>query len=174
MPRETVGKLSSDLLLKTPDTRDPIEIQREVHKSYIDELKTCVEDGRKKYFGDFYVVVMTKNERLLPNVLRNFFHHRKSCPTPQWDQSVFRFDAAAEAIHYLWTVPSRDACHYLRDNAALVAPEERQLLQHVLHFFDGTLLKKAKILNNEQEDSLLIDPRSSCAPQQIKDGICLT
>lgn len=34
MKRETVGKLATDLSKKEPDTRDPIELEREMHKDY--------------------------------------------------------------------------------------------------------------------------------------------
>jgi hypothetical protein len=149
----TVGKTASQLLTKTPDSCDPIEIRREMQKEYLDNLLQCVSDHRKKMPTDFYVVVLTKNERLLPNVFRNYFFARSSCPTPDYDQSVFKFYSEREEIVFLWSIPSQDACIHLKENAILVAPEERELLACVLDFADGTLYKLAKKLNSEQVDS---------------------
>lgn len=157
MTRPTVGKISADLRAKAPDSRDPIELQKEMHKNYMQELFTCIADFKKNYYQDFYVVVLTKKERLMPNVYRNYFFARKSCPTPDYDQALFKYHSQKEAIEFLWVIPSRDSCMLLKNNALQVAPEERTLLGYVLEFADGTLFKLAKKLNGEKEDSPLLD-----------------
>lgn len=157
MKRETVGKISSDLLQKAPESRDPIEIQREMQEDYLDNLIQCVNAHKKELQSDFYVVVLTKKERLMPNVYRNYFFARLSCPTPDYDQAVYRYDYKKEELEYLWCIPSRDTSILLRDNALQVAPEEQGLLKHVLDFADGTLFKLAKKLNKECADSPLIE-----------------
>jgi hypothetical protein len=156
MSKKTVGAHSLELMQKTPESRSPIEIQREMQQDYLKELVNCVEASKSTYQGDFYVVVITKNEKLMPNVFRNYFFARKTCPTPEYDQSIFKYSRADESIVYLWTIPSRDASHHLKDNALVVHPSERQLLKFVLEFADGTLYKLCKKLNNEEEKSSLI------------------
>ena len=91
MKKKTVGAVASELLQKVPETKDPIEIQREVHKEYIDNLKVAVDRGLLTMKHDFYVVVIVKKEKLLENVLRNYFAERSTCPTPDYDQSVFKY-----------------------------------------------------------------------------------
>lgn len=154
--KETLGSISLNLMQKTPESRNPIEIERAMQEEYLSELIKCVEDHKKTFFGNFYAVVITKNEKLMPNVFRNYFSARQSCPTPDYDQSVFMYNRADDAIEYIWTVPGKDACHHLKDNALLVDPSERQLLRFVLEFADGTLYKLCKKLNNEEEKSPLI------------------
>jgi hypothetical protein len=149
--RETVGKVSSDLLQKEQTSQSPIELQRAMQEEYVDYLINCVQDHRKIFEGDFFVIVITKNEKLMPNVFRNYFFARTSCPTPEYDQTVFKYASAEEQIQYLWTIPSKDACIHLRDNALQVVPEERELLKFVLQFGDGTLYKLSKQLNGEIE-----------------------
>lgn len=156
MKRETVGKISTDLLKKTPDTQSPIELEREMQKEYMDNLIACINDHKKIFDKDFYVVVITKRERLMQNVFRNYFMARLSCPTPDYDQSVYKYDHKNEELSYIWTIPSRDTAYYLREHAMEVAPEENQLLNFVLEFADGTLYKLAKKLNGEALDSPLI------------------
>lgn len=156
MKKETVGKVSLDLMSKAPESRSPIEIEREMQKEYLDELIKCVDDHKGIYAGNFFVVVITKNEKLMPNVFRNYFFARSTCPTPDYDQSVFRYNRRDECLEYIWTVPSRDAAHHLKDNALYVAPEEKELLGFILQFADGSLYTLAKKLNGEQEKSPLI------------------
>lgn len=153
---QTVGELAVPLLEKVPDTCDPILIQREMQKEYLDNLLECTSEHRKVFPGNFFVVVLTKNEKLLPNVFRNYFFARISCPTPDYDQSVFKFDSETQDLIFLWSIPSKDACIHLKENAILVAPEERDLLSCVLNFADGTLYKLAKQLNREHSDTNIL------------------
>lgn len=155
--RDTIGKISQELLQKEPDTRDPIELQREIHKSYEANIMECVENSKKTYPNDFYVVVETKKERLMPNVIRNYIFARHSCPTPSYDQTVYKYHRKEDRVEFLWVIPSKDTCELLRNNALLVVEDERQLLNFVLDFYDNTLLRLAKKLNNEQVNSLFLE-----------------
>lgn len=157
MARETVGKISSDLIVKESPTRDPIELEREMHKDYEANIWECVDRSKKDFFGDFYIVVVTKKERLMPNVLRNYFMGRSSCPTPEYDQTVYKYNCTDDALEFLWVLPSKDTCELLKENALQVAPEEKALLYYVLSFYDGSLLKKSKQLNKEKELSNIIE-----------------
>ncbi len=157
MKRDTVGKLSSELLKQESPTNSPIELEREMHTEYDKNIDECITSGKKKYNHNFYVIVITKRERLMPNVFRNYFFARETCPTPDWDQAVYRFMRSVDAIEFLWVIPSKDTCEHLKQNALYVSSEEKELLHFVLDFSDGTLLKLAKKLNKEKEDSPLLD-----------------
>lgn len=156
MNNDTVGKIASELMVKSPESRDPIELQREMQKDYLKNLIEAAERGKKEFPGDFFLVVLTKNERLMANVFRNYFFPRLTCPTPDYDQSVFRFNKKTEDITYIWTIPSRDASYHLKDNALLVVGHERDLLNFVLDFDSGKLYKISKMLNGEELDSPLL------------------
>jgi hypothetical protein len=157
MNRDTVGKLATELLIKEPETKDPIELQREIQKNYEDQIVECINRGRNEFPHSFYVVVIHKKERLLPNVIRNYFAARLSCPTPEYDQVVYKYHRSENALEFLWVVPSQDTCQLLKDNALQIAPEEKDLLYFVLSFYDGTLLTKSKMLNGEKKDSPLLE-----------------
>lgn len=151
--RETVGKISSDLLKKIPVTNDPIEIERAMHSEYVKNIIDCINDAPASFGNDLFIVVITKKEPLMPNVLRNYFLARTTCPTPDYDQTVYTYQKDADDLRFLWVIPSKDACLYLKDNALSVSAEEKQLLRFVLDFADGTLYKLAKKLNGETKDS---------------------
>ena len=154
--RDTVGKISLDLMQKTPESTDPIELERAMQEKYIDELIACVETHKKIFPANFFIIVITKNERLMPNVFRNYFFARLTCPTPDYDQSVFSYNKEHDVIEYVWTIPSQDACIHLKKHALEVHPSEKELLFCVLKFADGTLYKLAKSLNGEAETTPLI------------------
>lgn len=156
--RETVGKIATDLKEKNTDLASAVDIEQEAHKDYAKYIYDCIADGKKVYpHSNFFVVVETKKEKLLDNVLRNFFFHRRSCPTPTFDQTVYHFTWKDDHIAFLWVIPSKDTCKLFKENILKIHPDERDLLKFILDFEDGTLLKLAKRLNNEQVDSIFIN-----------------
>lgn len=150
MTKETVGKIARDLMLKEQETRSPIELEREMQSEYMQELLNCVDAHYDVFPGNFFIQVITKNEKLLHNVFRNYFAARRSCPTPDYDQTVFMYNRQKGAIDYIWTIPSQDACHHLLRHANEVVESERPLLNFVLQFENGSLAKRCMELNNEK------------------------
>lgn len=145
----TAGKIATDLMQKGIEQVNPIEYQREIHKQYEKEIYTCVENGIKKYDGDFFIVVLYKRERALLNVYRAYYFPRQSCPTPSYDQIVYKYHRKDRIIELLWVMPDIETATVFQNHALEIASEERGLLQFVLDFYDGTLDKLAKKLNNE-------------------------
>jgi hypothetical protein len=155
--RKSAGQISAELLQKKHEKIPIIEQSEAMLDEYWKNLVQAVDRGYKKYQGNFYIHVETKKEPLFYHTFRNYFIDRKSCPTPNYDQSVFRYNRQLGQIEYLWTIPSRDTCFHLKENALIVAPQERQLLDFILKFDDGTLFKLCKKFNGEQLDSPLLE-----------------
>lgn len=158
--KETVGNAARGLLLKKPYERNPNLITEEMLKDYESNLFACIDRALKVHFKDFYIVVLTKKERIMPNVLRNYFFFRSSCPTPEYDQTVYKFKFENKEIEYMWTIPAKDICIYLYNNATLVDQKEAPLLEFVVKFIRGDLDKIAKRLNKEQAGSNLLEGKS--------------
>ena len=156
MKKPTVGKIATDLMAKPENQHTVVDQMRENLTDYDKNIFLCVEQAKKTYPGDFYIVVECKKERLLENVIRNYFFARLSAPTPTWDQTVYKYHRNREWLEFLWVVPSKDACEYLTINKHYVVESEYELLKFVLSYNDGTLLKLAKKLNGESDDSPLI------------------
>ena len=154
--KKTVGAIASELQLKTPDTRDPIEIQREVHKDYIDNLKIAVDRGLLTMKHDFYVTVIVKKEKLLENVLRNYFAERSTCPTPDYDQSVYKYHYDSGNLEYLWTIPDIQTCEVFLRNVHHIVPEEKLLLEFVINFYNGELMTLCRKLNGENIETGIV------------------
>lgn len=149
IPREKVGKISNDLIVKEPETKSPIEQMRENLTDYDKHIHECIERGKKDIVGNFYIIVITKKEPLMPNVMRNYFGFRISCPTPDYDQTVYKYTLNNDQIEFLWVIPDRTTCIYLIEHRFEVVPEEYQLLDFVLKFSTGELFKQCQKLNGE-------------------------
>ena len=166
--KQTVGSIASDLLSKHDYSKlNPQEIQRAQEKEYLDNLIWAVKHAQKKVDcstikdhdqckdrasldGDFFITAILKKEKLLENVLRNYFIPTKVCPTPTYDQTVYKYDSRKEDIEFIWVVPDRETCLTFKENITQIVPEERGLLKFILEFYDGTLYRKAKEFNGEQ------------------------
>ena len=81
---------------------------------------------------------------------------RHTCPTPFNDRSVFQYHKKEDMLEFLWHVPSPIECDYYRKNMLFLRPDEKDALKDVMDFDDGTLLRKAKLLNGEKFDDQLI------------------
>lgn len=150
MKRETVGKISWDLLANASLADHSVEEQmQEQLECYESEVYTAIERGKNSFPGDFYLVVETKKEPKLQNVLRNYFIVRQSCPTPQYDNAVYKYHHIDENIEFLWVLPDKKVYTLLKQNALDLPLDQRDLLQYVLEDSDGTLLNKCKKLNGE-------------------------
>lgn len=148
--RKTVGAISLDLMQKEPEVNTVVDQQRAMQENYLKELSECVSTFEKKNPNrDFFVAVLTKDEKLMPNVFRNYFVPRFTCPVPNYDQSVFRYHHKTGDLEFVWCVPCRKACIYLKDNALSVPADERDLLNMVFAFSDGSLYALSNKMNEE-------------------------
>ncbi len=166
--KKTVGSIASELLSK-PETKNlnPQEIQRAQEQEYLDNLVWSVRHAQKtvecahlpnhdeckdrtRLEGDFFISSLLKKEKLLENVLRNYWVPSKVCPTPSYDQTVYRYDSIKDDIEFIWVVPDRETCLTFKENVTKIVPEEQGLLGFVLDFYSGALMRKAKEFNGEE------------------------
>jgi len=151
--KKTVGAHALELMQKTPEKISVIDQQQAMTEDYMKNLFEAVDNGYVKFAGNFYVTVITKQEKLMPNVFRNYFASRSTCPTPDYDQTVFRYNREKGQIEYIWTIPTKDACLHLLANRLQVVEEEKELLGYVLAFQSGKLAEVALKFNGEIHDA---------------------
>lgn len=153
--KEPVGKYAYELQKKTDEKINPIDMQETIHKgnkgedSFENQVRIAVERGEKEFEGDFYIVVLFKKERLLHNVVRQYFFPRKSCPLPEFDQVVYKFHRNSGTLDFLWVVPDQAATVELPKIRALLPLEQQGLLEHIEAFNSGKLDALCASLNNE-------------------------
>jgi hypothetical protein len=157
--RQPVSIIAAELANKEPYTRSARELEQEMHKDYVANIITCVEKHKSIFPHDFYIVVITSKEALMKNVIRNRFLARLSCPTPDYDNTVYKYHRKDDRIEFLWVVPSMECAEMLHDNVLEVIDDDKPLLKYVLDFYDGTLARLAIKLNKEDEGSSQLVPR---------------
>ena len=158
--RDTVGKIAYEQIIKDLDeTKTPTynEQSQEMLKEFMPRVLECVEIHKKKFPTDFYVETITIEVPLMGKKVYRFKYVGKlACPTPTYDQTVFKYNHHDDRLEYLWTIPDKGTCSYLKQNALLIPKEHKKLLEFVLDDSSNELLRKAKKLNNEEMDSPLI------------------
>lgn len=173
MSIETFGKKYSELVKDTTVITNSIELQRQSEKEHLDNIIWAIKHAlksidcsmikghdkcksRSAIEGDFYIVVLIKKEPMLSDVFRQYFMVAGCCPTPTYDQMVYKFNSQLQDLELIWVIPDRESSIMYKQNKNIVDPEEHQLLQYVLDFYDGTLNEKAKILNKEKKSGIIL------------------
>jgi hypothetical protein len=150
---KTVGQYSYELQQKTDEKINPIDLQREIHKgndsedSFENQVRIAVKRGEEQLDGDFYIVVLFKKERIMHNVVRQYFFPRKSCPTPEYDQVVYKYFRKEERLEMLWVVPDKQTTHSLPLISKDLTHEQRDLIAYASAFTSGELDKLCAKLN---------------------------
>lgn len=172
--REKVGKIVFDLHKKEPDAGTAREQGSIMLSDYVENIEFCIKHALKKIDcsslenhehckdvpaidHDFYVKAILKAEPALPDTFRMYYRPFFSCPTPDYDQTVYKYHYHEEKVELIWTIPCKAACHYILDNFVSLPPEQDELKQFVLDFAQGNLFIKAKKLNGEHKDSSFLE-----------------
>lgn len=137
----TVGQEAYKRLLNPDSKQGIIDTQREIDKQYFEQIEECVKKhkGKLGFTGDFFITVISKKERVMENVIRRYFIARESLPTPNYDQTVWRFNQKVGDLQYIWTIPDHNTCQEMFNNPMKVPESEDWLLQMVQMFMTGRL-----------------------------------
>lgn len=157
---KTVGEQALEAQKNDVQT-DYIELQKEIHrgsnseKSYEEEVWEAVDRGRKDAAMpyDFFVVVLFKKERHLPNIVRQYFFYRASCPTPQYDQTVYLYEKAKDSLTFMWCVPNNATVLNLTLKHKELPPDQQWLAEMCKAFTKGELDKWSEHLNQKIEEN---------------------
>ena len=182
MTKEKFGKIAHDLLVKdfqTEDSQKPnlheqtLEMQQDYHDNLLkavnhgrgklscDDYGKCKKDKCLPFIGDFYIEVVTYVPRLFKNTTHQTFFARKSCPTPNYDQAVFRYNSKEERIEEIWVLGDRKTCYYFIQNTKQIRPDMMQTYEYVKRYDDKSLYRLCKELNGEKEDTPELEKKSS-------------
>lgn len=142
MEKKTTVGAEAVKRLANPDTKQGIvDTGREINKDYFVEVEKCV-NSHKEWTDPFFVVIHYKKERLMNNVVRRYFFARRSLPTPQWGQDVWKYDPKTSDLTYLWTLPDEQTAMWMYSHPDQVDKEMQQLLVFVHDFLEGRLYAK--------------------------------
>jgi hypothetical protein len=160
MTKQKVGKQYVDIQKNTDKQKvNVLELAAEMKKEFMPNLFEAVNRGCLKWDGDFWIDIENKQEPLMPKMFRDMFQDKKDCPTPRYDQSLFRYNRQKGQIEHWWTIPDKDSCLHMLLNHKQIPPEEHQLLKWVIQFGNGELFKLSKKLNGEKLDTPEIEKK---------------
>lgn len=139
--KKTIGQASVELAAKHDYKQGVIDTQREMMKTYVDDLIKCAKRGEKAYGKEdtFYVCVQTKRERLMHNVIRNLFYYRRTRPAPTYDLALYWYDPKSEDLRFVWNIPDKETVEMMQDPAYVPPRDHSQLYGFVKSFIAGTL-----------------------------------
>jgi hypothetical protein len=124
----TVGSKSLELMQKN-DSYEAGEIMQEALKKYTDNIIECIDRHKNKYEeSEFYICVQTKRERLLQNVVRNFFYARRTRPEPGYDMACYKYTKKDEKLEFLWAIPDDQTVDELTSIPIYMVPDEQKEL----------------------------------------------
>lgn len=119
----------------------------------------AAHDSKLPYYEgkDFYVVLALRKEPI-GNQPQALVWTRLSCPTPTYNQNVFKYHHVSATLEYLWTIPTqvtywnicRDPQRFLKDK------ECADLARFVLLMESGELLQWVIKENGEKPDGAII------------------
>lgn len=135
---KTVGEHVKKLLDTADDNQSLMDTSNEMTKEFLPQVEECIKN-HADWIEPYYVVIINKRERLMVNVIRQYFLARKTLPTPDYDQTVFKYFPFSGDLEYLWSLPDKNTIEYLILNENMLPKEQSQLLQFCKLFKDGRL-----------------------------------
>lgn len=139
---------------------DIIEYRKSMEPEIMDAIYNTAHNAKSQdgYVNkNFYVVLLTTTDRVLkqPKIITLA---RKSCPTPVYKQSVWKFHADTSLLEFLWSIPDAILYYHLIRNKAqgLADKETADITKYVMLMENGELLKWVKRENGEKQDALIV------------------
>lgn len=146
---------------------DVIEYRRLMEPDIMASVRDTAEKARNHDLykkGDFYIVLAVVMDRVLRSP-RYMCFARKSCPTPVYRTSVWKYRRSLDDIEFLFCLPDGVLYHHIVRNAPqyLQDKECSQLAQFVLLDHSGELLEWVKKENGEKVDAVInINKENPC------------
>lgn len=150
-PKKTIGQHVIEMYNKKADTPYVVEKMKQQSAKWNEVMQNCYDVGTKGLPNrDFYIVVLLKHEIIFGDKVWHLLPFvRPTCPSPEYDQTVFKYHHKVGTPEFLWCLPDKETYDWYVENASIIHPDRWGLLKFVLMDKSGVLLKKAKILNGE-------------------------
>ncbi len=150
---KTVGQYSHEFQQKPDEKINAIDLQRAIFKgdkpenSLENRVKKAVEDGIAKFEGNFFLVLLLRKERLMPNVIRPMLICQQTCPTPTYDQTVWSYNRSEEKLEQVWVVPDKQTVPFLILMKKYLPSDQEKLVEFAEIFVSGELDRFCQRLN---------------------------
>lgn len=99
--------------------------------------------------GSFFIVVLLRKETVMQNVVRLQYLYRQTCPTPGYDQTVFKYDRPGDHLEFIWSIPNNVTVEQMDRHPEQFPDDQQELVNFARSFRSGSLDKKAQQLNEK-------------------------
>lgn len=117
------------------------------------------EAVKEDYFlnRSFYIMMVQTNSRDELKTPENKFFVRRSCPSPGYNQHVYKYHHVSGSLEYLWCIPRKNNYYHIWNNRLkyLYNPATKRLATFVISMESGELLKWVKKENGELPDAII-------------------
>jgi hypothetical protein len=138
---------------------DVSEYRRAMEPDIMARLRDTAHEAKNKdgYINkDFYIVLITTVDRILrqPKIIPLA---RKSCPTPVYKQSVWKYKTITDDLEFLWSIPDMILYYHILNNKEkyINDKETADLAKFVILMETGELLEWVKRENGEKIDAVI-------------------
>ncbi len=138
---------------------DIIEYRRAMEPDIIGRLRDTANKSKNQdgYRGkDFYIVLITTIDPILrqPKLIALA---RKSCPTPVYKQSVWKYKNSSGELEFIWSIPDAILYYHILRNQSkyLTDKDTADLAKFVILMESGDLLRWVKKENGEKIDAVI-------------------
>lgn len=157
-------------LLQSPDVKREQRLReeelREMSASFSEQRQKALytiakETAQQDYFSniDFYIVAVWSFSREFTYGQKpeDFFFVRRSCPTPAYNQNVFKYHHKTGSIEFLWSIPKKMRYYQLWANRTkyIADPVLKARTAFVVSMETGKLLEWVKKENNNLPDAVI-------------------
>jgi len=160
MDKKTYGQQLQEHRKKNLEVEDDvIEYRRVIEKDIAQQLHETAFSAKSQTLykdKDFYIVMMTRLEKI-GSVPRTFIFARRSCPTPVYNQSVWKYMHLSDTLEYLWSIPDQVLYWHIFNNQAQYIHDKEcaTLAKFVILMESGELLEWVKKENGELKDAVI-------------------
>lgn len=180
--RKTFGQISAenqaknDINVKTieDDIRGSREEwEREIIRMRDAEIKRTLKDP-KFHNKNFYIIMHFRKHRLVnePGVL---IVARLSCPTPVYNQAVFKYYRSAGSLEYLWSIPDAPRYYWLIKNMQNIPKDMQHEARFCFLMESGELERWVIKENGNKPDGIIKDAKNKpyIVSNETKEPECL-
>ena len=149
-------------LLQTPETAKEAKIRQEELRYLSNSMghdrmnklySVAQETAKQDYYLniDFYIVLVPTNERTAQMDPTDFYFVRRSCPTPGYNQNVFKYHHTDKSLEFLWSIPRKARYWqlYANRNKYITDPVLKSRTSFVVMMESGKLLEWVAKENGE-------------------------
>lgn len=138
---------------------DIIEYRQEMEKDVIEHINNTILNAKASPLyanKDFYIVMLMKIEKV-GGVPRTLVFARRSCPTPVYKQSVWKYHNFSDKLEFLWTIPDAILYWHIMNNRQKYFEDKEcaDLAKFVTLMESGELLEWVKRENGEKIDAVI-------------------